>query len=66
MAKLIDDPKVAELVAKEVTKATNAERKRINAIIAERKRGTSEITDRDQKKLLKDELTEITNLIKEA
>lgn len=50
MAKLTDDPRVAEAIAKAETRGANAERKRINGILKDLGDGYKNLTDKAEKK----------------
>ena len=65
MPKLTDDPKVQELIAKAEARGANAERKRINAIIADETTAAGELEDGGQKKAVKASLKAIKSAIRE-
>ena len=64
MAKLTDDPRVAEAIAKAETRGATAERKRINGIIADEKRAAGDLEDRGQAKAAKTALGNVATAIK--
>ena len=66
MAKLTDDPKVAEAIAKAEERGSKAERKRVAAIVSSAKTAAGDLEDRGQKKAVKDALTDVAAQIREG
>lgn len=66
MARLQDDPKVAELITKAEARGANAERKRINSIISARSNAAGDLEDAGLKKAIKAELKEVKTEIREG
>lgn len=66
MARLQDDPKVQELIAKAEERGAKNERKRISSLVSDAKSAAREIEDKGTKKAVADTLTSLASDIRGA